>query len=135
MVARLFAFALVIIAIRSLVECVRTWLALRRLHGLHSSEQPKMRAGLAKLERQSATRSMRLQATFYFFAAAVFLLLVDSYKTLGDGKFPLGGIVLIQMAYVFAYAFWCSLVFFIVHVLQWITSARVATAMRAAGLN
>jgi hypothetical protein len=132
LLALFFAFVVVIIAIRSLVECVRTWLTLRRFHRLRSFEQPSMRAGLAKLERQCVSRSMRLHATFYFFAAVVFLLLVDSYKTLGDGKLALGSIVLLQMAYVFAYAFWCSSLFFVVHAFQWITAARVATAKRAA---
>jgi hypothetical protein len=132
MLARLFAFALLSIAIRSFVGSVRAWLKLRELRKLDPSKRGSKCVGLAKQERHCASRSMRLQAAFYLFAAVVSLSLVDAYFWVGDGKGMAGWRVLNSMEYVFGYTYLCSLVFFLVHVLQWITAARVGAAIRDA---
>ncbi len=119
---------LVIIAIRSVVWSARTFVALRKLHRLESDERISARSRLFVWERRCANRAALLQAAFYCFGTVLFVLLLDSYRTLGDGKLPLGSIVALQMGRVFGYALWCSLLFFAVHVLQWLTLSRVVAA-------
>jgi hypothetical protein len=84
--ARLFVVALAIIAIRSFVESVRTWLALRRIRKLDASEVDSARSGLAKLGRNCVNRAIRLQAAFYLFVALVFLLLFNNYRYSVESK-------------------------------------------------
>jgi hypothetical protein len=127
---RLFAFALVMLAIRSLVGAVRAWLVLRKIRKLDASENGSARAELARLERQCASRAMCLQAMFYLFAAVTSLVAVQCYNYSVDSNIPGGFFVLGQMIYVFAFAYLCSFVFVVVHIVNWISSSRVTAASR-----
>jgi hypothetical protein len=127
---KLFAFALLIVALRSLVGSVRAWLALRRVRKLDASESASARDEMANLGRQCTNRAARLQAMFYLFAAVTSLAFVKAYNYSADSNIPGGLIVLGQMVYVFAYAYLCSLVFVVVHIVQWTTASRVAAASR-----
>ena len=129
---RLFAFVLVIVAIVSFVGAVRTWIALRRVRRAGGSDSASVRAAIAKLERGCASRAARLQLMFYLFAAVISLALVRCYFQIALSKVPIGLEVLGDMGFVLAFAYRCSLVFVIVHVVQWITASRVAAASRAA---
>jgi hypothetical protein len=127
-----FALALVIVAILSFVGTMRAWSALRRVRRAGASESASSRVTLTKLERDCATRAARLDLMFYLFAAVTSWTLFRCYFVTVDSKVPLGFYVLGQMVYVFGLAHQCSLVFVVVHVMQWITASRVAAAKRAA---
>jgi hypothetical protein len=125
---RLFAFALVIVAMLSFVGAARAWLALRRIRKAGERDSASVRAMLAKLERGCAFRAARLQVMFYLFAAAVSWALVGCYAQFALSKVPVGMLVLRDMEFVFAFAYACSLVFVVVHVVQWIVASRVSAA-------
>jgi hypothetical protein len=71
---------------------------------------------------------MRLQAMFYLFAAVVSGGALGSYQAEIESKFMSMSPMIKLMVDVYRYAFVCSLVFFAVHILQWIAAARVAMA-------
>lgn len=129
---RLFAFALVIVAILSFVGTARAWLALRSVRKSDTRDSGLVRATLAKLERDCVTRASRLQLMFYLFAAVTSWALSRCYFIILDGKLPLGFYVLGEMRFVFALAYWCALLFVVIHLVQWSTASRVAAAKRAA---
>jgi hypothetical protein len=128
---RAFASALVIVAILSFVGAVRVWLALRSVRRADAGGSASVRATLAKLERDCATRASRLQLMFYLFTAVTSWALVRCYFVTVDTNMPLGFYVLGEMGFVFGLAYRCSLVFVAVHIVQWITASRVAAASRA----
>jgi hypothetical protein len=130
---RLFAFVLVIVAMVSFVGALQTWVALRRVRRAGGTDNASVQAVLSKLERGCAFRAARLQLMFYLFAVATSWALVNSYHYASIlSKTPTGFYVLADMGAVFVFAYWCSLVFVVVHVLQWIIASRVAAASRAA---
>jgi hypothetical protein len=128
---KLFAFVLVIVAIVSFVGALQTWAALRRVRRAGGSDSASLRGVIATLERGCASRAARLQLMFYLFAAVISLALVRCYFQIALSKVPIGLEVLGDMGFVFAFAYRCSLVFAIVHVVQLITASCVA-ASRAA---
>ena len=72
--------------------------------------------------------------TFYLFGFVFFLGLHSAFITLGDGKLPVGALILRNLVVYFAFAGNVFFVFLVLHSVQWFVSRSVrACTLRLEG--
>jgi hypothetical protein len=92
---------------------------------LSSKATLNRKGDLLVLHSRSANLRQMMGATFYLFGFVFFLGLQSAQKTLGDGRTPIGALILQNFLVDFAFGANVFLIFLILHSAHWFVSGRI----------
>jgi len=128
---KLFFFLLFVVGAYYLFSATK---ALARVRSLmtsgHSKDETSLQNEVAALSAQSANTRHLITASFYLFGIVFFWGLRLTLWT-PDSKTPVGILILGNFVLYFAFAPTHSFVFFILHLVQWLVSARLQACARS----
>jgi hypothetical protein len=122
---RLFALILAVVFVYSTTSAIIVYKGLRRLIRSRESAARNSFQFIATLHRRCANLRQILGATFFLFGLLFFLGLPSATITIGDGRGILAFEILSNFVTRFIYAANVFLIFFGIHLVQWVTSSRV----------
>lgn len=128
---KLFFLLLFIVGVYSLFSAMKVLARVRSLMASgHSKDVTALQKEVAALSARSANMRHLITASFYLFGIVFFWGLRFTLWT-PDSKTPVGIVVLENFFLYFAFAANAFFVFLILHLVQWVTSARLKACARS----
>jgi hypothetical protein len=121
----IFLFALGLVCLYTLYFGAVVTMRLRSLRKVQNDHS--VQGALAQLNYRSANLRQMILAMLYFFGFTFFFQLQDAFYT-PDNNRPVGPMVLQNFSICFSFAAFISIVFLVLHSIQWFVSGRVQRA-------
>jgi hypothetical protein len=123
---RMFVLILTAVSVYSVVFAIAL---AKRTHDLKKCNNEEgggpIRYRISVLQKHCANMRQSLTATFYLFGLVFFLGLQNAPTTVGDGTGILSSEILNNFIFDFVFAANVFAVFFVLHLIQWLTSSRL----------